>query len=107
MKRRLRTNQKAQVFRQAQLDKQIERAARNVADAAKSGLSAASDAVESVRSKLRTVAIGATAVAAAAGLAPFVLPLLIFVAIESSGYGKRARGAARRYVSGRARAYGF
>lgn len=108
MRRRLRVANKANVFRRgSSSDKVIANASQEVKGSAEAGLSPASEAIEAVRVKLRNIAIGATAVAAAAGLAPFILPLLIFLAIEHSGYGKRARGAARRYVSGRARAYGF
>jgi hypothetical protein len=107
MRKRLRVANKANVWRHGASDKVIANAAQEVKGSAEAGLSPASEAIEAVRVKLRHIAIGATAVAAAAGLAPFILPLLIFLAIEHSGYGKRARGAARRYVSGRARAYGF
>jgi hypothetical protein len=85
----------------------IKGAARDVQGAAQAGLDKGSSAIDSVRSKLRTAARAAGALWIGASLAPMVLPLLIVFAIESSGYGKRARGAARRAVSARARSYGF
>jgi hypothetical protein len=85
----------------------IKGAAKDVQAAANAGLDAASSAVATVRTKLRTAAAAAGALAIGATLAPFILPLLVVMLVERSGYGKRARGAARRYVNARALDYGF
>ena len=73
-----------------------------VRDAMKSGLDTASEASDLAREKMRTVAIGAGLLA----LTPLIVPVLIFLAIEGSGFGGRARRAGSRYGSRRARDYG-
>lgn len=85
----------------------IKSAASNVRGAVSAGLNPVSSASDSVRDKLRTVAGAAGALMIGASLAPLLLPLIVFLLIEQTGYGQRARSSARRYVSGRARAYGF
>ena len=85
----------------------IRGAASNIQGATNAGLDPASTATTSVRTKLKTAAAAAGALAIGATLAPFILPLIVLIFLERSGAGERARGAARRYVSGRAREYGF
>jgi hypothetical protein len=85
----------------------IRGAATNVQGAVNAGLAPASSATDAVRSKLKTAAAAAGALAIGATLAPFFVPLIVLILVERSGAGKRARGAARRYVSERASGYGF
>jgi hypothetical protein len=80
------------------------RAARKIRDAANRGLDRASQASTSARAALASVA----AAAGALTLGPLILPgLIVFLLIESTGLGGRARSGARRYVSQRARSSGF
>ena len=86
----------------------LRRAAGLVRDAARAGLSKASDATKDTRDKLSGLALAAGILAAGASILanPAVWTLLVFLAIEQSGWGKRARSAGRRYVDRRAREYG-
>jgi hypothetical protein len=85
----------------------IKDAAHDIKGAAQAGLDSNSSATDTVRGKLRTAVTAAGALAIGATLAPFILPLLIALIVERSGFGGRARRAARGYVDSRAREYGF
>ena len=80
------------------------KAAGHIRNAARSGASSASDALDDVKKALAALATAAGALAIGPGI---ILGLLAFLFIESTGYGKRARRAARTYVDRRAREYGF
>lgn len=80
------------------------KAGAKIRDAARRGLDKASGAAKDVRDTLGQVALGAAMLAASPGI---LLGLAVFLLIEGTGYGGRARAAGRRYVSQRARAYGF
>lgn len=79
-------------------------AAGKIRDAARAGASTASDALDSVKTALGGIAATAGALALGPGI---LLGLVAFLLLESTGYGKRARAGARRYVDRRAREYGF
>lgn len=79
-------------------------AARKIRDAARKGTDKASTAADDIKRALAALA----AAAGAFSLGPLILPgLIVFLIIESTGYGKRARAGARRYVDQRAKSYGF
>ena len=80
------------------------KAAGKVRDAARYGASKASDASDATKAVLGSIAASAALLALSPGV---LLALLAFVVVEGSGYGKRARAGARRYVDARARSYGF
>lgn len=80
------------------------RAGEKLRDAARSGLDRASKASKAARDLLVKVSLGAALLASSPGI---LLGVLMFLAIEGTGYGGRARSAGRRYVSRRARAYGL
>jgi hypothetical protein len=80
------------------------KAAGKVRDAARYGASKASDASDAVKATLSGIAASAAALALGPGA---LLMLGVFLLVESTGYGKRARAGARRYVDARAREYGF
>lgn len=80
------------------------KAGTKIRDAVRRGMSKASEATDGAREKLAAVA----AAAGALSLGTLILPgLLVFLLLERSGWGGRARRAGRRYVEGRARSYGF
>lgn len=79
-------------------------AARRIRDAAKRGLDKASQASDAAKVALGSVATAAGMAALGPGI---LLGLIAFAVIEGSGYGRRARAGARRYVSARAREYGI
>ena len=85
--------------------KVIKGAATDIKGAVNAGLDPNSSAVDKVRDKLKIAAAAAGALALWSSLFPFILPLLIALAIESSGIGKRARGTARKYLLARATSY--
>lgn len=80
-----------------------------IRDAARAGLDKLSSASKEAREKLGKVALGAATLAAGASLLanPILLGLVVFLAIEHTGFGRRARSAGWSYVDRRARAHGF
>lgn len=80
------------------------KAGEKIRDAARWGASKASEASDATKATLGTVAAAAGALALGPGI---LFGLALFLLVEGTGYGARARRAGRRYVSQRAAAYGF
>ena len=85
----------------------IRGAATQIKGAAQAGLDPASSASSSTRDKLKVAVASAVGLGLLASLTPLLVPLLIFLAVESSGFGRRARSKGRSYISAKARSYGF
>jgi len=79
------------------------KAGEKLRDAARRGLDKASKASKAARDLFVKVSLGAALLASSPGI---LLGVLMFLAIEGTGYGGRARSAGRRYLSRRASAYG-
>lgn len=99
-----RTRKALEIAKRAEPFRVQAEAARKIRDAARQGLDKSSQASTEAKATLAAVAAGAGVMALGPGI---LLGVIAFLVVESTGFGKRARSAGRRYVSARARSYGF